>query len=231
MKNSRKKWSRPVLFLTVLALAAALVSAAAADGWNSDYEEFVMEGTFLVAGTEHYLPDGYEQTEDGIAPAADGEGDFTPIWIALYDMDADETPELIIFNGETALAETECHVYTWKDGEVSYIGPIGWRECLFDISENEEFPGLFSMDGLAGNYEITYWHIQDGHTAEEPVAAISLYGEDGTELEEPRVEQITQNDALYNQVTTFSFLPTMTYAEILETGWENFLQMCMRRGE
>ena len=67
---------------------------------------------------------------------------------ALYDMDLDGVPELILFEGSSG-AGTHHHFYTYKDGEVVYCGEYGRSAMHVDGAG-----GVIGYHGRMGGYWI-----------------------------------------------------------------------------
>ena len=108
-------------------------------------------------------------------------GDVTPDW-ALYDMNADGTPELIITNGYAARTDRMAYIFAYDLGKVIYLG-IGPTDAY--ILDDPAYPGIF------GKFETnwTYYYLNEfGNLMTESVAAGGF---------EPPFEQRTANDALF----------------------------------
>ena len=184
--------------------------------WNSVYRSFVTYETYLASNLEYY------NTETS---------GWYEIAYGLYDMDRNGIPELIISNGEDSMAGRANHVYTFSDGEVKYLGEIGFRESELFYAPGSAFPGLFCSDGNMGSVETEYYFLSGLYLGTEEVLVKQYYsdGDPYTELSTPIVKRLTNNMALYQ--TSVSF-PAGTVKLTLYTksgiqqlgGWENFVK-------
>ena len=184
--------------------------------WNSVYRSFVTYETYLASNLEYY------NTETS---------GWYEIAYGLYDMDRNGIPELIISNGEDSMAGRANHVYTFSDGEVKYLGEIGFRESELFYAPGSAFPGLFCSDGNMGSVETEYYFLSGLYLGTEEVLVKQYYsdGDPYTELSTPIVKRLTNNTALYR--TSVSF-PAGTVKLTLYTksgiqqlgGWENFVK-------
>lgn len=82
----------------------------------------------------------------------------------LYDMSADSTPELIVKKG-TCDADTQCDVYTIKDGVVTYCGNF-FGVSICGLYGHE---GILMVNGQQMMEQVTRCFIFDGIVMEEDV--------------------------------------------------------------
>ena len=146
---------------------------------------------------------------------------------AVYDMDRDGTPELIVHNGDDSMAGAACLVYTWTGGTLYYLGDAGFRECILTYYPGSAYSGLFCFDGNMGVYTTRYY-ARMGYT----VASFDVLEEDHTLggtvdwTDNPRYSALTTETALVDLVRTGTprTLSMATWQEIQNMGWDAFLQ-------
>ena len=195
------------------------------DTWITAYRTFVMSKAYDQIGYPEYLPDKYDivAMADGTDRLVETNYDADPIWFTLYDMNYDDVPELIIFNGYGYMAGNYCHVYTFRNRKLKYLGTMGRRDLMWEYSLNRDLPGLVMTDGNGGEYSTDYWYIgSNGQLCCETIESIS-YSE--SETEEPIITRVTNNDELYNwyKSNTFKALNHWDYATIDRNGWQAFV--------
>jgi len=81
----------------------------------------------------------------------------------LRDVDNNGTPELILLNLMPAAIDTfnKCVIYTYVNGEVTQIGSEWLRYGSIMISDNPDFPGLFTTNGSSAFVD-SYLTINNG---------------------------------------------------------------------
>lgn len=185
---------------------------SAGGDWSSVFRAFVMEG--------QYRYDGMFVTDMG------GEAAF-----ALYDMDGNGVPELLMSNGDESMAGKTNLVYAYIGGRAEYAGDAGFRESEMQYYPGSPYPGLFCMDGNMGYYQTEYYTLVNGSAInQEDVVAYQYYPEDDpyTWLEEPIVQPLTGDDALYALVTGGMQPETLTMYTVAQInamgGWDAFAQ-------
>ena len=175
--------------------------------WSNAYKDFVLNDKYLTYDSSLKF---FKET---VVPQ-----------FGLYDMDKDSIPELIIYNGCHYMADATDYVFTFKEGEIKYLGNVGFRECGLHYYESESCPGLFCSDGNWGYITSVYYGISDGKIYSEDIAVLDYNqkGPDGGVLETRR----TSNDDLYLTKLSKSpiYLKMFEYSEIQSMGWDNFLQ-------
>jgi len=215
---------------TVGSDSPAVVSSG--DSWQDLYRAFILNKEYERISYPDYLPDGYDfiAMTNGSDQLEYVGYDYDPIWFSLYDLDNDQTPELLIFNGIGYMAGNFCHVYTFQNHSMKYLGQLGRRELFLTYSNDRSFPGLVQTDGNMGFYTTDYWYIKDGEILVETIESISDHPDpeeaeyDGSG-DDAIITRETANTALYNWYHSFSFssLPHWEYSEILEKGWDMFV--------
>ncbi len=206
---------------TVSMDSTAAVSAG--DSWQDLYRAFILNKEYERIGYPDYLPDGYDiiAMTDGSERLEYIGHDDDPIWFSLYDLDDDQTPELLIFNGMGYMAGNLCHVYTCRNHAMKYLGTLGRRELLLTYSNDRSFPGLIQTDGNMGYYTTDYWYIKDGKIQVETIESISDHP-DPEEAEfvgsgdDAIITRETDNTDLYNWYhrSSFTLLPHWEYSEL-----------------
>lgn len=96
--------------------------------WSKAYETFVTKQQFLLRTEQEYNYDA---------------GFFS---VALYDLDRDGTPELIIGNGAEGRALRAAYCYTYTGGEIRYLG-IAPTEAYYHPTERVGIYGRYSDSG------------------------------------------------------------------------------------
>ena len=176
------------------------VSAAAADAWDKVYQFFVLN-QFAVGGDYDSGVSGEKNFAVNGVPFF--RGPYAEPKFSLYDMDDNGVPELIIYNGASALAAGLDHVFTCENGQILYLGKIGFRGCKLYCCEGSSLPGLFCTDGNNGVFRTEHYALQNGSIVSEELIAAP----DGTP------------DALR----------FFTVDEIRAMGWDSFLEAVSTR--
>ncbi len=194
--------------------------------WQSAYESFVMN--------QEYLNDPEKSFGDYSTH------DLDLVSCALRDMNADGTPELIIFNGDASYAGSLSYLYQYVNGAVSYVGTMS---CSYgpdyDYVDNPSVPGLFTTGSHMGAIW-TYYYSFDGSLVEETVSWKSsetqnpdtgLYEQnyDPNTGEPIYVETSrTENESVYHAYQTIengsgNKLSFFTQNELESGGWDIFI--------
>ncbi|MCR4606304.1 MAG: S8 family serine peptidase, partial [Oscillospiraceae bacterium] len=161
--------------------------------WSEAYEaykEYVLNQT-PDWKDDPSLINGQTFTLDGLKYYKD---QYSEPKYALYDIDDNGIPELIIFNGCPFMAEAQDYVFTYENGQVKYLGNIGFRSCNLYFFDGAEYCGLFCSDGNGGYFLTNYYYIDNGTTVSEHVKDY-IFDETGNVVN----TQVTSNAALYNQ--------------------------------
>lgn len=188
--------------------------------WQSAYRDFVLNQRFLSSGDPYR---GYGDLYDGIAV----------VNFALLDLNEDDTPELLIFNGFNGRDLRQNYVFTFADGTVHYCG-----NTLAEAYSVAGYPGLFSAVMASGFYlddeyrdqysEISYldYSVLRGLAVETERVSIT-----GTRIDSGESEELfrTDDSALYKASKKPALAyRVMTLREIESKGWNAFLT-CYRR--
>ena len=224
-----------VMITAVLLVNTALIFIGAADqyiqpqndtAWRNAYRNFVMGKQYESVGMPDYLRDGYQVTGvRGTSYQLTYTGkDDSPIWFALHDMDSDQIPEMIVFNGIDSAGGDRCHVYTCQNGTLRHLGTMGFKSLKFAYSSDQRFPGLVQTDGGHGVYSTYYWFIMNGVPRYEIIQSVKLTGT--PEQHTQSIVRESQNDPLYYWYvgTTFTELPHWDAATISSRGWDRFVE-------
>ena len=190
------------------------------DLWSEIYENYALNQN-AVYENDPNLIDTKSFTLDGLKYYKDR---YSEPKFALYDIDGNGTPELIIFNGSSIMAEAQCYVFTCDNGQLKYAGPIGFRGCALYFYPEGQYRGLFCSDGNMGQFRTYYYSIKDGAAAQELVKEYT-FDDTGKVVNTPA----TSNKGLYEQSTggDGTALPFFTIGEIREMGWETFVQKAL----
>ncbi len=189
--------------------------------WQDAYYSFITNQSYLSSGQTY----GDELTSS-----------YEDIAFALHDLNADGTPELIIFNGSSVYAGSINYLYQYTAGSVKYTGTMpGSNYNPYYYVDDPSIPGLFCNGAHTGAYWTDYYSMQNGYLVSEQVAQ-STDSPNGTPETDPntgeyvRTETLrTDNDALYNAYVHIkneedgNLLPFYTLSEINQMGWMAFL--------
>lgn len=200
------------------------------DTWQSAYGNFILSKAYEQIGYPDYLPDGYDVTamSDGSEKLEYVGYDYDPIWFTLYDLDNNQTPELIIYNGMGFLGGNFCHVYTFSGNAMRYLGKMGRRELMWSYSPDKTYPGLVQTDGNMGYYTTDYWYIRDNQLCMETIESTSEYADPDmtVETDEPIITCETTDANLYAWYKTSPFygLDHWDYDTLNSRSWEEFVE-------
>ena len=124
--------------LFLLFLCAVPVSAYEPEnaGWAPAYEQYILNGEYLTSAEPSYY------TEDA-----------DPIRFGLYDLDKDGFPELVAYNGCPFMAGACNYLFTYKNGQFSYIGDAGFDELHDSLRIGELKNALDFDDERSEKYE------------------------------------------------------------------------------
>ena len=193
---------------------APVTQPPASAGWSKAYQTFVQNRRYLSSDQVYYNT------------ATTG---WYEIAFALYDMDQNGVPELIVSDGEDSMAGRTNHVYTYSGGNVLYLGEIGFRESVLFYLPGSSFPGLFCRDGNMGSYETEYYFLSGLYLGKEEVLVEQYYSDSDpyTMLQTPILKRITGNQALYQTSVSFPAgtvnLTMYTRSQISSMGWNGFV--------
>ena len=184
--------------------------------WNEIYRHFIMDQTFWTFKTD---------APSGITVSFYNEETHRPIRFGLHDMNQDGTPELIAFNGCAYEAASYDIAFTAENGDISYIGTLGTRECQLYYFGDDHYPGLACTDGNMGYYTTYYYSFTDGQIQNEKILNYDYNVPDGGWAEEATIIRKTSIDALYNLELNGEKheFKQFTLDEIRTIGWESFI--------
>ena len=176
---------------------ASEVGQAADQRWSDAYRAYVFEQNVVY---EDYGPSVIDEKTFVIDNLQYYKGSYYEPRFGLYDLDRDGIPELIIFNGSSAMAGATDYVFTFTQGQVRYTGKVGFRGCELYAVDDAAYPGLFCSDGNNGIVRTIYYILQNGVI-------------NATELSRPGG-------------STWA-LPFYTIDEIRAMGWEEFVRLAL----
>ena len=107
-----------------------LVQYAGKLPWKYQYYDFVINGRFWAYDYDSIYIDSKNT--------------------AIFDMDADGIPELLIHNNDDSMAGSTYLTFTFRNDEVVFAGETGFRDCVLTCSTDTEYPGIFCTDGNMG---------------------------------------------------------------------------------
>ena len=180
-----------------------VVDQTVSEEWSEVYRKFVLNQNVTY---EDYGPKVLEEKTFTVHGLQFFKGPFYEPKFSLYDMDGNGVPELVIFNGDSSMAGAVDHVFTCVDGQVQYLGKIGFRGCELYYYDGLSHSGLYCSDGNNGVINNVYYYLRDGTIISEVIDSSSV-GASGTRI----------------------ILPFYTIGEIRSMGWENFVLTVMSR--
>ncbi len=175
--------------------------------WVDAYYRFIRDRLYPEASPGQYLND-------------------EPHRFALFDMDMNGVPELLIYNGDGSHAGAACIVYTYVT-RIREIGQIscGWNEGSSDLAytDNDNYPGLFHSDASTGLYWTVYLGLQDGKITSETV---DEYDED-----KGATVKRTKDEDLYLLFKSGRFAPLemYTYDALMAMDWAAYVETALHR--
>ena len=179
--------------------------------WKVVYKEFIENREYLNSIESYDVGSDENDLDNKIA-------------FALYDLDADGTPEIIANNGKNSYAEDMAYAYSCKDGKMFFLGELPGSYDDYRYVKGGNFPGLF-IDGMHTGVYWTHYYYLSGDTIEREIIVekedlMSDYGSTGEIIEVER----TSNELLFeanNRATNIlTFVSESAYASL---GWEGFL--------
>ena len=170
--------------------------------WSEVYENFVLNQNVTYNDSGSMLMDENSFTVNGVQFF---KGKYSEPKFSLYDMDGNGVPELIIYNGASALAAGAVHVFACENGQVIYLGKIGFRGCELYCCEGSSLQGLFCTDGNNGVFRTEYYELQNGGIVSQELDASSI-----------------DNDIR-------GYLSFYTIDEIRAMGWDAFINAAQSR--
>lgn len=172
------------------------------EAWSEVYENFVLNQNVTYNDSGSMLMDENSFTVNGVQFF---KGKYSEPKFSLYDMDGNGVPELIIYNGASALAAGAVHVFACENGQVIYLGKIGFRGCELYCCEGSSLQGLFCTDGNNGVFRTEYYELQNGGIVSQELDASSI-----------------DNDIR-------GYLSFYTIDEIRAMGWDAFINAAQSR--
>lgn len=192
------------------------------------YRDFVLDQAFMNMGNPKLDYEEYAK-------------EYGYIGFSLYDMDGDNEPELLIYNGYSHEMSAN-YVFTYKNGEITYCGntsPSGYSV--------ENYQGLFSSNHYVAYHAEPYLYTYYGSKATDQydeVEFLNYFTLDGIELVKEKVYDkgyirgsdeweflyMTDDEGLYAaSQNTHKKFPSMSWKEITETedGWNAFVDSYM----
>ena len=197
---------------------------SAAASWQDAYRAFIFGEEYLNTPDASY--------GDGIS------GDLGGISFALRDMDADGTPELLIYNGDSVYAGNASYLYYYSGGEVCYAdimpGPYYYKMACVD---EYGLPGIFASGAHMGDYWTECSSFNGSPVDCQRVWSGSMYTPGSSDVNtDPATGEevitdtfVTDNETLYNAYLLIkndegrNALPFSTIEEINEIGWDGYL--------
>ena len=194
------------LFLLFICAVPAAASEPDNAGWAPAYEQYILNGEYLTSAEPSFYKEGADSIRFG-----------------LYDLDKDGFPELVAYNGCPNMAGACNYLFTFKNGQLSYIGDAGYRGSVLQYYPTGNYSGLFCSDGNNGLIITSYYTMEDGKIAQEDVMEqdynSSPIGGD------PQIRSLTDKTDLYDMLQTEApvTLQMFTPAEIRSLGWKELI--------
>lgn len=195
------------------------------DNWSEAYRDFLLNDLYKEPGDEMYtFYDEYENEYKNEVPKYYHD---KPISAALYDMNLDNIPELIVYNGSDITATSTNYVYTFADGKIKCCGTASVLIGGNGIQHfgDRTYPGLYDENGRQGFWEGAYFYLQDDMVKTERLWTTS----DITGLPDS-MERLTDDEVLYdlfyaNYVNDlFERIEMTVVDDIKSIGWDSFSQ-------
>ena len=207
----------------IIEFDSAPAAENAAATWQDAYRGFIFG--------EEYL------NTPGTSYGDENSGDLGAISFALRDMNADGTPELLIFNGDGVYAGSAGYVYYYAGGAVRYAsimpGPYYYKMTCVD---EYGLPGIFCSGAHTGGYWTDYYTFNGATVDEQQVWSGSDFVPGTSTINTDPVTGeavitgsfVTDDETLCNAYRLIendggSVLPFSTMEGINETGWDGFL--------
>ena len=185
--------------------------------FNEDvYKQFIEDEKYLTMGDVYY-----NDSEDlGYY--------YGPISFALYDMDADEIPELFVTNGGASYADSVIYVYGYSEpisDEISFLGSITGGSIRHGTQS--DFPGVFTSDAHTGSSWTDYYYRQgNGIIKENVVSYEEIIDETGWTGEREETSRTSINGLFEaNENSSISIVFTSKY-DYNAIGWDGFVEKC-----
>ena len=147
--------------------------------------------------------------------------DEDPHRFGMHDMDGDDVPELLIYNGNLSHDGAGCVVYAYKGnvveiGEVSCSEPNG-NEVGLSYFDDHWYPGLLFSDANTGLISTDYFMVDANGTVTRETVELYDWGEG-------RILERTSDDTLYSLVQEGEKTPLImyTYEQIANMGMSLF---------
>lgn len=197
---------------------ASTDESAGYGNWSGAYEDFVLGHFFVNNGDSRGYGNLY--------------GEYDVVSFSLYDIDGNDTPELLIFNGFEGRDLRADYIFSYDGTKIVYCGSI-LPEC-YGVPD---YPGLFATVFMSGFYMdeeydgkyigVTYLN----HSTLESYSVVTDRVEITGELPDGNGREVifkTDDTETYNagRQTQHNSLRFMTLAEIEAQGWETFLKVC-----
>jgi len=175
------------------------------DSWNDAYEDFIFSGDYECG--HNYDAVEYQT-------------------VALYDMDGNEVPELLIGNGVNGRDQRATYVFTFADGRIRFCGNAG-SDLKIGPSE---YPGLFRSLWLSGYYMPSEYAADFSEDT-----SIRYYTLDGNEIKPVDVvhhlvdfagnktdDIVTDDKGLYEVSLAYDSMKSIDFVpmkQLLDRGW------------
>ena len=183
------------------------------EGWSIAYRRFIYRQEYLNNPSVHYGSDA------------------NCVNFGLHDFDGNGIPELVIGNGVDAHISAGCHVYTYRDDGICYLGEIlSWPgsnesgEGLF-YYDDAIYTGLFWEEEFQSSLGRNYYYLDDFGELKTELVETGSYDEEWSR-DSYKVEQRTSDDTLFmlgRGPARISFV-MFSYSDIFENGWDLFVR-------
>lgn len=181
--------------------------------WSNAYRRFVYREKYLKNPDDKYGSDA------------------NCVNFGLHDFDGNGIPELVIGNGVDAHMSAGCHVYTYRDDGICYLGQIlSWPgsnesgEGLF-YYDDAIYTGLFWEEEFQSSLCRNYYYLDDFGELKTELVETGSYDEEWSR-DSYKVEQRTSDDTLFilgRDPARISFV-MFSYSDIFENGWDLFVR-------
>ena len=171
------------------------ITAKAYNSWQDAYNDFTLNSKYRNFSVNYYSDLAENFTSDDKL-----------IYLFLYDMDTDGTPELFMSNGDPGQISNYAYIFTYSNGNIKQLSTLYHN---IGYTNNSKYKGVFSYSSYYGSY---YYYEKNGQNIKE----INISNKNRQSGGEPEI----YNQELYDcEITWFS---EVSFPELRKIGWSAF---------